>query len=136
MYESLDEVMKPVDVLNAILNTAVTSDIVCLQKPVGVKDAAVFLVKTTKLRHPDDLKADDMGSWVHKGIPSRYYNIECSPSGVVCGVKRCSKTTTDAYKLTRIFYHHRGTSELRKTIFYVHEYACWWETDLYTYTKC
>ena len=51
MYENLDEVMKPADVLNVILNTDVTSDIVCLQKPVGVKDAAVFLVNTTKLRH-------------------------------------------------------------------------------------
>ena len=25
-------------------------------------------VDTTKLRQPDDLKADDMGIWVHKGI--------------------------------------------------------------------
>ena len=49
MYERLDEVMKPADVLNAILNTDVTSNIVCMQKPVGVKDAAVFLVDTTKL---------------------------------------------------------------------------------------
>ena len=41
-----------------------------MQKLVGVTDAAVFLVDTTKLRHPDDLKADDMEIWVHKGIPS------------------------------------------------------------------
>ena len=32
VYKSLDEVMKPVDVLNAILNTNVTPDIVCMQK--------------------------------------------------------------------------------------------------------
>ena len=85
--------MKPADVLNVVFNTDVTSDIICMQKPVGVTDAAVFLMDTTKLRHPDDLKADDMGSWVHKGIPSRYYSIERSPSGVVYGVKHCSKTT-------------------------------------------
>ena len=140
MYERLDEVMKPADVLNAILNTDVTSDIVCMQKPIGVKDAAVLLVDTTKLRHPDDLKADDMGSWVHKGIPSHYYSIKRSPSGVVYGVKRCSKTTRDAFKLTRIYYHHRGTSEFRKTIFYVHGMyvggsLCVVKTDFYTYTN-
>lgn len=120
VFQSLDEVMKPVDVLNAILNTAVTSKVVCTQKPVGVKDAAVFLVDTSKLRHPDDLKADDVGSWVHKDIPSRYYSLERSPSGVVYGVKRCGKATKDAIKLTRIYYHHQGTSEFRKTIFYAH----------------
>ena len=42
-----------------------------MQKLVGVTDAAVFLGDTTKLRHPDDLKADNMGIWVHKSIPSR-----------------------------------------------------------------
>ena len=52
--------------------------------------------------------------------PSRYYSIKRSPSGVVYGVKRCSKTTRDAFKLTRVYYHHRGTLEFRKTIFYVH----------------
>ena len=41
VYERLDEV-KPADVLNAVLNTDVTSDIVCMQKMVGVTDAAVF----------------------------------------------------------------------------------------------
>ena len=41
-----------------------------MQKLVGITDAAVFLVDTTKLRHPDDLKEDDMEIWVHKDIPS------------------------------------------------------------------
>ena len=71
-----------------------------MQKPVGAKDAAVFLVDTTKLQHPDDHKADDVGSWVHKGIPSCYYSIERSLSGVVYGVKCYSKTSRDAFKLT------------------------------------
>ncbi len=112
--------MKPADVLNAILNTDITSKVVCTQKPVGVTDVAVFLVDTTKLRHPDHLKADDMGGWIHKGKPSRYYIVERSPTGVVYGVKRCDETAKDAFKLTRIYYHHRGTSEFRKTIFYAH----------------
>ena len=120
VFQSLDEVMKPVGVLNAILNTAVTSKVVCTQKPEGVKDAAEFLVDPSKSRRPGDLKADDMGSWVHKGILSRYYSLELSSSGVMYGAKRCGKATKDAIKLTRIYYHHQGTSEFQKTIFYAH----------------
>ena len=121
-YDSLKEVMKPAEVLNAIINTDPTSEVVCSQKPVGVSDAAVFIVDTSKLRHADDLKADDMGSWIHKGKPIRYYEVQRSPSGVVYGATHCAEAADNSavYRLTKIYYHHKGTSEFRKTIFYVH----------------
>lgn len=122
IYDSFTEVMKPVEAFNAIINTAPSSKVVCLRKPVGIRDAAVFLVDTTKLKHPNDLKADDMGSWIHKGKPIRHFEIERVPqSGEVYGAKPCDHRRDDSvYKLTRIYYHHRGTSEFRRTIFYVH----------------
>ena len=39
-----------------------TSPLVCTQKPVGVTEAEVFLVNTNKLRHQEDIRADDVGS--------------------------------------------------------------------------
>ena len=105
--------MKPTEVFHAILNTDPNAEVVCSSKPVGVKDAAVFVVDTRKLRHPNDLKADDMGSWIHKGKPIRYYKLSrVSKSGEVYGAKPCDrKDSGDVYKLTRIYYHHKGTSE-------------------------
>ena len=41
--------MKPAAVLDVILNTDGSSELVCKQKPVGVHDAAVLLVDTTEL---------------------------------------------------------------------------------------
>ena len=122
VYDHFSEVMKPVDVFNAIINTSCTSDVVCTCKPVGVKDAATFLVDTTRLKHPNDLKFDDMGGWFHKGKPIRYFEIQRVPqTGDIYGAKQCpARRDEDAYKLTRIYYHHMGTTEFRKTIFYVH----------------
>lgn len=111
--------IKPKDAFDIVLNTELNSNRVCIRKPVGVKDAAVFLVDTTKLRHRDDLKADDMGTWVHKGKPIRYFLVNRSETGAVRDVE-CTTKRPKAYKLTRIYYHHKGTSEFRKTIFYVH----------------
>ena len=63
-----------------------------------------------------------MGSWVHKGKPMRYFLVKRSETGAVCDIECTTKANKDsnAYKLTQIYYHHKGTSEFRKTIFYVH----------------
>ena len=61
---------------NAILNTSETSQVVCGTRPVGITEAAVFLVNTSKLRHQEDIRADDVGSWCHKGKPVRFYTVE------------------------------------------------------------
>lgn len=61
--------------------------------------------------HLDDLKADDLDSWTHKGKPVHFYNE-------VYDAQQCDSTDNDRiYKLTRIYYHHKGTSEFRKTLF-------------------
>ena len=114
--------MKPKDVFDIVLNTELNSNRVCTQKPVGVKDAAVFVVDTRKLKHRDDLKADDMGCWIHKGKPIRYFVVERYEEGAVYNVEctKAKKHDPKVYRLTRIYYHHKGTPEFRKTIFYVH----------------
>ena len=92
-----------------------------MRKPVGVKNSATFIVDTTKLKHKNDLKSDDMGGWIHKGKPVRFYELKrCPSSGEVYGANPSSKGAGNAYQLTRIYYHHRGTTEFRKTIFYVY----------------
>ena len=120
MYDTYDDIMKPTEVFDAILNTNCSSSSVCTRKPVGVNDSAVFLVDTTKLKHQDDLRADDMGSWMHKGKPVRFYKVKRLSSGEVYDAQQCDKTDRNVYKLTRIYYHHKGTPEFRKTLFYVH----------------
>ena len=119
LYGKFDEVLKPTEVFDVILNTNIISEVVCNEKPVGVCDAAAFVVNITKLKHPNDLKADDMGSWVHKGKPVRYFNVDRSTDGKVLQATRCSKeeSSSTIYKLTRIYYHHKGTSQFQKTLF-------------------
>lgn len=120
VYDDSSEILKPARVFDVILNTPLSSEMVCMQKPVGVKNSAIFIVDTTKLKDPNDLKSDDMGGWIHKGKPVRFYKLQrCTSSGEVFGVNPSSKSAGKAYKLTRIYYHHRGTTEFRKTIFYV-----------------
>jgi hypothetical protein len=113
------DVLKPVDVFNAILNTDVSSAAVCNHKPVEVMDPAVFIVNLNSLKNPNDIKADDMGSWIHKGKPIRYFELDQGDDGEVLLAKPCSSEDSNYYKLTRVYYHHKGTPQFRKTLFYV-----------------
>ena len=119
MFGTYEGPVQPTEAFNAILHTSETSPLVCNQRPTGVTEAAVFLVNTNKLRHKDDLKADDVGGWCHKGKPKRFYSIEWIAPGEV-HAELCGEDTDGAFKLTRIYYHHKGTTEFRKTIFYIH----------------
>ena len=120
MYGTYEGAVQPVDAFNAILNTSKTSQVVCGIRPVGITEAAVFLVNTSKLRHQEDIRADDVGSWCHKGKPMHFYTVERMPSGEVYRVQCCDEGSEGAFKLIRIYYHHKGTPEFRKTIFYIH----------------
>ena len=49
-----------------------------------------------------------------------FYTVEQMPSGEVYRVQCCDEGSEGAFKLIRIYYHHKGTPEFRKTIFYIH----------------
>ena len=120
LYDKRDEVLKPSEVFEAILNTDPSSEVVCKQKPVGICDSGVFLMDLTKLKHPKDIKADEIGSWIHKGKPIRYFDVEQSENGEVLMASRTDKDddSGSVYKLTRIYYHNKATPQFRKTLFY------------------
>ena len=119
VYGTYEGPVQPVEAFDAILNTSETSKVVCSQRPVGITEAAVFLVNTSKLRHHEDIRADDVGSWCHKGKPVRFYSIEQMPSGEVHGAQCCDKGNDGAFKLTRIYYHHKGTLEFFERPFFI-----------------
>lgn len=99
---------------NLILNARTNAENVCVKKPVFVNKARSFLVHTAKLNSVDDIKADDLGVWVHKGKPKRQYEVLRSQSGIVYSV-----AGNNSYTLTRVYYHHKNTPEFRRTIFYI-----------------
>ena len=106
--------MKPTEALNAIICTDTFSSVVCQEKPVGVTEPAIFLVNTEKLQHINDLKADDMGTWTHKGKPIRYFKVErCAESGIILNAQLCDDVkSTDTHVFTIIMVQHHNSEKL------------------------
>ena len=73
-----------------MLNTLLTDESVCLSRPISVKKAATFIIAKRTSGNVDDIKADDLGVWMHKGKPARKYRVSRSDSGEVFGAELTS----------------------------------------------
>ena len=116
----IDKPLTSVEALDLLINLKPGDKHVCSKKPVAVKNAATFVVDTGKLVNVEDLKADEMGAWCHKGMPTRKFRTKRSPSGVVYGAQKTEEDGTDTFELIRVYYHHKSTPVFRRTLFYAH----------------
>lgn len=97
--------LKPLEAMDLLLNTLPEDSSVCTSKPIGVRRSATFIVARKSLGSSDDIKADDLGMWIHKGKPIRNYKVTRLPSGEVYGVELASQgDTADIFQLTHIYY--------------------------------
>ena len=54
-------------IFKILLNPKLDYDRVCSVWPVVVKSSATFVIDVTKLKHPDDVRRDFFGRWIHSG---------------------------------------------------------------------
>ena len=68
------------EIVCILLDKTLHQGYVCKQQPLGVKESKVFIVDTNKLNHPDDIKADKLGSGKNDGQHPRWVKVkqQCS----------------------------------------------------------
>ena len=81
----------------------------------------VFLIDTSHLDHPDDLEADELGSWKNDGQHSRWVKNTKKGSSVkkveFCGVKPHSDP--QGYCPHRHYFIHHSNSQFKRKINYL-----------------
>jgi len=111
--------LKPVEALDLLLYTTSEDSSVCLSKPIGVRRSATSIVARKCLGSSDDIKANDLGVWIHKGKPIRNYKVSRLPSGEVYGVELTNQGgTADVFQLIHIYCYHKCNPTFQCTIFY------------------
>lgn len=78
------------EVVHILLDKQRHLGLVCEEQPLRVRESKVFSVDTNKLSHPDDLKADDLGSWKNDGQHSRWVKVK-QMGGCVTKLEFCSE---------------------------------------------
>jgi len=49
---------------------------ICTQQPIGCTSSNTFVVDLSELDDRNDIRADDLGVWVNKGVKSSFCNVE------------------------------------------------------------
>ena len=96
--------------------------LVATTRPVSIEDNVIFVIDTSKLPCPSDVRADDLGSWRCNGKQLCYCTL--SPTGQVEEIQtRKPSNSKSTYGLIRRYYTHGtvaghiGTKEACSLIF-------------------
>lgn len=79
----------------------------------------MFVIDASRLKSPDDIRADDLGVWVNNGVHRCF--LTCKSSGdTITSVKVLSKK--DAlparyYQLVKSYFFHKQSKDYKHTIF-------------------
>ena len=87
--------------------------------PLGIKDDATFIIDTSKLKSPDDIRADDLGVWVNNGVRRVWLTCNVSAqsvSGIEILGRKPSTLPSKHYQLVRSYFFHKGSRDFRKVI--------------------
>ena len=74
-HVSYSRLLQRSEAFDLLLNLSSGHPDVASSKPIGVVKPATFAVANTAVGKLDDLKADDVGVWEHKGKPVRSYRV-------------------------------------------------------------
>jgi hypothetical protein len=103
------------EVARVLLDTKPSDEIVCQKRPMKIQMNCSFLLNCSVLKDRRDIRADDLGTWNHNGVNTRYFKVKKDTKGRVKEVIQQPK----AFKsnklnagmfLMRRTYHANGTA--------------------------
>ena len=89
----------------------VQEKLVCTEQPLCCTTTASFIVNTRKLGHPDDIRMDDMGSWINIGVDRVYISVKFTSEKAVSFIQKLpckpSVMRKSIYCVTRTYWKHK-----------------------------
>ena len=88
---------------------------IATSQPVGVQDNMAFIVDLSKLGSQEDIRADDLGSWICNGKRRQ----QCSINEFGCVIDIVSKVKSRKqrmYTLVKRYYRHATATDYRRVI--------------------
>ena len=107
-------------ILKILLHPKIDRNKVCSVWPIEVESSNTFVVDITKLKHPDDVRIDFFGKWVHSGSHPVAFRANVNEDGIV-EVEKCGPGATGnkVFYLRRLHGYHPSNSNFRRLIAFV-----------------
>ncbi|MCG8624910.1 MAG: hypothetical protein MJE68_23290, partial [Proteobacteria bacterium] len=115
-YARISTRMDTQEIVNAFLDPELDDDMICSMQPVNVENNVAFIVDLGKLKNVKDLYCDDMGSWQYNGVYHSWLTVDDAGFVSTMGKEKPSKLTSDMYYITKKYFVHRTSSDLKKIV--------------------
>ena len=76
-----------------LLDPTIPASKVCSVRPTDIVKSATYIIDISKLKHPDDVKTDNFGTWKHSGSHPQVYRVQVEDDGSL-HVEKCSPGAT------------------------------------------
>ena len=102
-------------IVEVLLDPTLPANKIATTQPVFIQDNVIFIVDMSKLDKPEDIRADDLGSWSCNG--KRLIRCIVDDKGNVSELVTKQKTHSgETYTLVRRYYEHMTSKDFKKTI--------------------
>ena len=106
--------------LELLLNPQINRNRVCCVWPVpDINASSLFIVDMTKLKHPDDVKKDFFGKWIHSGSHTFTFKASFEEDGKVFIEKCASGAHGNVFYLRKLYSYHPSNPEFRRMLAFV-----------------
>ena len=114
IYERTSQTYSARIICEILLDEDLSTSKIATSHPVSVQENLVIVVGVSQLHKPEDIRADDLGSWVCNGKRSNICEVE---DGHVTEVFSGPSTKREnTYCLVRRYYKHVTSGDFRRTI--------------------
>lgn len=104
-----------------LLNPNIDHKRIAKDRPIGTSHNDTFIVDLSKLPHPDDVKKDMFGKWVHSGSHPEVYKCSFDELGEV-SVEKCAPGASGSgvYYLRRLRSYSPSNPDVRRLMAFIH----------------
>ena len=121
MYEFPPPKYSAEGVIRILLDPHLDVSKVCARRPTDVSVSSTFIVNISKLAHPDDVKNDNFGVWVHSGSHPQVFKVHVDADDDYIGVEKCAAGATgrDVVYLQRLHSVHPSNKAFKRMIAFI-----------------
>ena len=103
--------------MNMLLNPKIDENKITSRRPLESSFSASFVVDVSKLAHPDDIKKDMYGKWLHSGSHTDVFKCTYSDNDSVFIEKAAPGASGDnVYYLRRLHSVHPSNNDFRRVL--------------------
>lgn len=102
-------------IIELLLDKYIPQSKIATQQPVSVEENLVFIMDLSKLNKPEDIRADDLGSWICNGKRCSWCVLD-EDGDVLEILTKCGSRHPNYHRLVKRYYKHATSGDFKRII--------------------